>query len=490
MWGTLLSIAALAALPLSPAPGAADGAMRVLLTYREGGGASERYSFPELSLVPLGGEVEVLSGRGRASLRPVVTLFPGKPILLRPQGEGGVLLFEGLRFELGPHLLLRPADPARPVLFHLPQRPPYPGWLWLEARPGGFWVVNQVGLEEYLRRVLPSEMPVHFHPEALKAQAVVARTYALARRQADSFWKRWWADVDDSVSEQAYNRTATHPASDAAVEATRGQVLTFRGAPIQSFFFSTSPGFTASIEEVWPERPATPYLRARPQAQPPSAAIRSEAQAVAFFQNWNPRGFYDAASPFWRWRLSLSREELESLLARTLLERARVAPQFVQTLEGPLSPGAPGFALGRLLQLRAAARSPGGYVTELEVRTSTGRYRVRRESNIRHLLRPDKALTGGGDVVLERWQGGPRLNFPLLPSAAFAIQEERDARGELQRVVLWGGGFGHGVGMSQFGALGLAQQGQNYRRILEHFYPGARLEVLRYATVASSAWGW
>jgi stage II sporulation protein D len=151
----------------------------------------------------------------------------------------------------------------------------------------------------------------------------------------------------------------------------------------------------------------------------------------------------------------------------------------VQTPEGPLSPGAPGFSLGTLQQLRVISRTSSGYVTELEIQSSTGRYRVQRESHIRSLLRPDKAFTGGRDVVLELWQGPPRLNFAALPSAAFALQEERDSLGRLRRLTFWGGGFGHGVGMSQYGALGLARQGYRYQKILEHFYPGAQLSLVR-----------
>jgi stage II sporulation protein D len=117
-------------------------------------------------------------------------------------------------------------------------------------------------------------------------------------------------------------------------------------------------------------------------------------------------------------------------------------------------------------------------VTELEILTSTGRYVVQRESNIRNLLRPNKTFTGGSDVVLERWQGEPRLNFPALPSAAFALQEERDASGTLLRLTFWGGGFGHGVGMSQFGANGLGKLGRSYIQILQHFYQGTEIATL------------
>lgn len=461
-----------------PAPSGQD--IRVLLSYQPGAASFEaKYLFPTLRLLPLGGSVQVSSGPDRANLRPVVTVFADKPLTFTPQNNRLVATFEGLTFALEGVVQLKPADPAQPVLYRLPNRmSEYPGELWLELRSNGLLVVNQVDYQDYLKGVLPSEMPPHFHPEALKAQAVAARTYALVRQQADTYWKQFGADVDDSSSEQVYNQTRRHPATDAAVEATRNQILTFEGRPIQSFFFSTSPGATASIEEVWMDRPPAPYLKGLSQTNPIRVSIESETEALAFFQNWNPEGFYDAPSPFWRWKLRLSREELEALLSRTLPERARRAPQFVQTPEGPLSPDAPGFELGTLQKIAVLKRTTGGYVTALEIQTSSGRYVVQRESHIRSLLRPDKAFTGRADVLLELWQGGPRLNFPSLPSAAFALQEERDERGNLLGLTFWGGGFGHGVGMSQYGALGLARRGYGYREILEHFYPGTTLTTL------------
>lgn len=474
LWATLV--------PPRPQPPPPEPEVRVLLSYGEREGF-DRYLFPELGVAAVGGPLQVLSGPSRSQLRPVVTLHSERPLLIRKRQGMVVAYFEGLQFDLAPFVRLRPADPAQPVSFQLllpnSSRPAYPGELWIEARAEGFLLVNQVGLESYLKRVLPSEMPPSFPPEALKAQAVAARTYAHTRRQAEGFWKRFGADMSDSVSEQAYNAAPPRPASDRAVEETRGQVLTFSGAPIQAFYFSTSPGSTAGIEEVWPERAPLPYLRPRPQGLSSAGRLEHEAEAQAFFQNWNPAGFLDAGSPFWRWRVRFSRLDLERLLARTLPERARVAPEHVETLEGSPPPDAPGFTLGQLREMAVLRRGRGGYVSALQITTSTGRYVVWRESHIRALLRPSKEFTGGQDVLLELWQGPPRLNFPLLPSAAFALVEERDPQGNLLYLTLWGGGLGHGVGMSQYGALGLAQRGYSYRQILEHFYPGSRLEAIR-----------
>ncbi len=467
-----------------PTQGQGTHSIRVLLSYQAGATSfEERYLFPSLSLVPQGGSVQIASGPRRENLRPIVTFFPNRPLTFSSKNGRLVVVFEGLVFPLEAVVQLKPAEAKTSLRYRLlwpsGQALEYPGELWLESRGDGLLVVNAVELQTYLKRVLPSEMPAHFHLEALKAQAVAARTYAYTRQQAQSFWKRFGADLDDSTSEQAYNQTRPHPTADAAVDSTLGQILAYRNTPIQSFYFSTSPGATASIEEVWMDRPATPYLKGRPQSHAAPVSIGTEAEALAFFQNWNPQGFFDAESPFWRWKISLSREELEALLSRTLPERAQAAPAFVQSRGGSPLLSEEGFVLGRLQQIRVIRRSPGGYVGELEIQTSSGHYRVQRESHIRQLLRPDRAFTGGKDVVLERWQGEPLLNFPTLPSAAFALEEKRDATSQLLGLTLWGGGLGHGVGMSQYGAQGLARRGWNYRQILRHFYPGSAIASLR-----------
>ncbi|WP_297563988.1 hypothetical protein [Meiothermus sp.] len=96
---------------------------------------------------------------------------------------------------------------------------------------------------------------------------------------------------------------------------------------------------------------------------------------------------------------------------------------------------------------------------------------------MRNLIRPDKRYTGDPDVMLERFNGVLSPNFPVLPSAAFAWEEEREGN-NLQRLTFWGGGYVYGVDMSQYSALGLAKAGKAHREILEHFYSGAALTVL------------
>src|SRR4051794_2785079 len=144
-------------------------------------------------------------------------------------------------------LLFQPGSSAL-QLKHL-----YRGSVQVDVVGGKLRAINFVGLEQYLYGVVPSEMPYTWHPEALKAQAVVARSYALATRRSGAF------DLYPDTRSQVYlGLEHERPSTNAAVDATAGQVVLYEGAVAKTFFFSTSGGRTASAEDVWGT--AVPYL--------------------------------------------------------------------------------------------------------------------------------------------------------------------------------------------------------------------------------------
>ncbi len=160
----------------------------------------------------------------------------------------------------------------------------YRGALMLHPGSGGLSAINDVGLEDYLRGVVPSEMPSAWSEEALKAQSVAARSYALATARTTGLFDQY----PDQRSQVYKGVGGEAPESDAAVEATRGEVLFHRGSIAITFFFSTSGGRTESSANAF-DRQAHPYLRS--VADP-----------------------YDRISPHFRWSLSLGREEMERRL--------------------------------------------------------------------------------------------------------------------------------------------------------------------------------
>src|SRR5207244_1865034 len=153
----------------------------------------------------------------------------------------------------------------------------YRGAIQLDAAGGKLRAINLVGLEQYLYGVVPSEMPYTWAPEALKAQAVAARSYALATKRAGAF------DVYKDTRSQVYlGLDHEKPSSNAAVDATAGKVLLYDGAVAKTFFFSTSGGRTASAEDVWGT--AVPYL----------VSVPDPYDTISPYHTWGPFPFTGA----------------------------------------------------------------------------------------------------------------------------------------------------------------------------------------------------
>ena len=309
-----------------------------------------------------------------------------------------------------PHALLRakPNEPAAGVTLDGRR---YRGELALyRVDPHGLVAVNELPLEEYLLGVVPLEIGPREpdEMEAVKAQAVAARTYAvrhLGRRDSLGF------DVFGDVEDQVYGgREAERTQSSRAVEATAGEILVWEGTPARAYYHSTGGGHTAKVSDVW-ELPDAPYLRRVSDGRPEG-------------------GDFCAISPRYAWEESWSGDELAAAVA------AGVERQFgISAAPGPVT------------DVRVLARAPHGRVTELEVRTEGGRWVVRK-NDIRFFLRtPD---------------GRP------LRSTRFEVA----GRGPDGGLSLRGRGYGHGIGMCQWGAIGRSRAGHSYREILSHYYPG------------------
>ncbi len=303
----------------------------------------------------------------------------------------------------------------------------YPGeMLILRGRDGRLTLVNIVDLESYLRGVVPWEIgrPGPESLEAVKAQAIAARSYTVAhlgRRKQLGF------DLWDGVGDQVYRGlSGTNELTDRAVRQTRGKVMRYEGRVVQAYYCSTCGGHTASIQDVWP-RPAVPYLQGvRDAPRDESAWCR--------------------LSPHFRWTVAWSAHQLGDIIRRWLPAEVDevLSSKDIGVLEG----------------LEVVERDTSGRVHRLRVVTDRGQWEVQGD-RIRWLLRP---ATG---------------RFPILRSTLFTLQEYRDDEGHLIGVRLQGGGFGHGVGMCQSGALAMAQAGRDARQILEHYYRGVRIESLK-----------
>lgn len=288
---------------------------------------------------------------------------------------------------------------------------------------GGLTLVNELPLEDYLRGVLPEEIgtPPETDFEAVKAQAVAARSYTLSYlgRRADLGFDLW-ATVEDQV----YGGTARENAqSNRAVEATRGEILLAEDAPIRALYSSACGGRTSNVEDVWPW-PWTSYLR-----------------SVRDAEDRRLQGYCSLSSNY-RWREEWS---VDGFVA-TLRKYAPAEGASTNALEG------------QLLDVRVASRSRSGRVAELVVETTGGACVLHGDRTRWALRRP------GGEAILR--------------SSFFKIGILRAADGAPLKVVASGGGNGHGIGMCQWGAMGMARAGIGYREILRHYYKSAKITHL------------
>lgn len=342
----------------------------------------------------------------------------------------------------------------------------YEGVLELERRgENSFSIINELPMERYLLGVVPHEMPTGFGQTALEAQAITARSYAYNQFYGNTYCG-YGAHVTDTTSSQVYLGYEKNETAEAAVKATEGLcAVTEEGTVAQTYFYSTSCGFGAGSEEVWSKDGSfggtgKSYLQA--QAYGDFTAPQTEEEWLVFWQDWERNG-YDMDSPWYRWKVYFSCGQLTEILEKTLKATSNCI------VEGNPSD------LGRLQGMTVTRRGEGGIAMELKLTFEKGTATVKTENAIRKVLSPTK-LTIGEPIYLQRKDGDSLTGNTMLPSGFFAIKEMRNQEGKLTGIALYGGGNGHGVGLSQYGAKGLAEEGKSSSQIIEYYFPGTRVE--------------
>ena len=354
----------------------------------------------------------------------------------------------------------------------------YFGTVELERRQDGISVINELPLETYLRGVVPHEIPVDFGETALQAQAITARSYAYNQFYANSYCG-YGAHLADTVASQVYLGADTAELSDAAIKATEGKCLTAGNEVVTTYFYSTSCGYGADAKEVWSANgtfteESKPYLTGGTHGIS-TENPDTEEEWLAFWQDWEIEG-YDDASPWYRWKTYFGAGQLTEITGAKLKEAAKSHPAHVEVLQedGSWKAQTP-EDLGRLTGISVAKRGESGVMEVLRLDYEKGSVQVKTEYTIRQVLSPTK-MTIGDPIYLQRKDGESLTGNTILPSGFFAVKEMKNAEGKLTGVALYGGGNGHGVGMSQYGAKGMAEEGKTAEEILEHYYTGTTVQ--------------
>jgi SpoIID/LytB domain protein len=301
----------------------------------------------------------------------------------------------------------------------------------IEFRPEktGITLINMLNIEEYLYGVIPAEMPASWPMEALKAQAIAARSYTLASLGESNrdVPKEKGFDLYGSVLSAAYRGVSGEArATTAAVDATRGMYLVAGGKPLKAYYSANHGGYSEDSRSVWG---TSTFNSAVPDKLLSSRSSPLSLDALARWIRERPRSYASMpnlhSSQAYRWEKWVAAEEIRSRNA------------------------ADGNKLGEILQVLSRGRGISGRINEVEIRGTQGKIRIK------------------GDKIRSRL-GGLRSNL-------FTIRSKLGKNGRPEYFIFQGAGWGHGVGLDQSGAAGMAQAGFTTAQILQHYYPLATL---------------
>lgn len=317
----------------------------------------------------------------------------------------------------------------------------YAGKLRLQPNAyGSYTLVNQVSIETYLRGVVPHEIGQNAPYGAVEAQTIIARTYALRNL------RRFVADDYELCADthcQVYKGlTDTFPLADQAIAATKGKVLTYNNELVDALYSSTTGGVTAPFEDIW-NGAERPYLKA--VIDSPNLVWNLAQKSLADEQNFRQfmnlkQGFNETGRSTFRWRYNSTLEDMT---------------QFLQKYFKKTNPALANFT--KIVQMQVVKRSSSGRILKLAVQTDQG--------------------------VIEIDKNEVRSAFEAPLSTLFYLEPILDANKILKGYTFVGGGFGHGVGLSQYGSHNLAKLGWSGEQILSFYYPGTQLQPLNDSVV-------
>lgn len=392
-------------------------------------------------------------------------IAPGEHVVITPEDErfaAGTITAHATEEEIGICTITRALG-----------TPYYGGKIEITKSDQGLLLVNELPIESYLIKVVPSEMPSRYGLEAAKIQAVCARSYAI-RQIEQNACRAYGAHVDDSTAFQVYNNVLSQPVSLQAVQETEGEILVDEtGTLVPTYYFSTSCGYTTDITS-WNRGTSTPsYLTAKAVSQNREVLdLQNEGIFQEFIMDWS-RPAYEQGMVWYRWKYQCSLDSLTAMIQERLPSCVAQCPEMimVETEEG-VAPADSSLNIGSIVSMEAIQRNSGGILQELRIVGSSQNIRIYGQTAIRKLL-------GSPDQMYDNFseEGRSRGESELLPSGFFCMIPEY-TEDVITGYTFWGGGNGHGIGMSQNGAYAMTQQEMTYTEILQFFYNGCRIQKI------------
>lgn len=361
----------------------------------------------------------------------------------------------------------------------------YEGMIELKAtKPDKFNIINVLSMQSYLKGVVPNEMPISFGYEALRAQAVAARNYANRPNGAYANY-----DVCDSTACQVYyGANSRTEISDKAVDSTLGLYALYNNEIILALYSSTPGGITENYLDTFGNFiEDKPYLKSVKDSKDLKKLNEED-----FFKKAPPS--FDMNSPKYRWQKKFTRFELEDILSKTLAEQSKIGavePKFTSDCN-----------FYGLEDIKVLKRGESNKVLEIEVKSVSGNYTVKKELPIRRLLKSNGQILPSANFITEKEfdkkaekeeqetiEDKEEVIFKTekaedenktellskLEEGQKRIYRTRTGKRLPSEFIFFGAGFGHGVGMSQYGAGYLSSFGVDFENILKHYYTGINI---------------
>lgn len=300
-------------------------------------------------------------------------------------------------------------------------------------------VINSLPLEEYLYGVLPNEMPSIWPEEALKAQAVAARTYAVYNIMYNNKFKSLGFDVGCSTDSQVYKgKSSESPATNKAVDMTKGVLLMYDGVPVEAFFHSHSGGYTADMSDIY-------------SSSSPIFVGKEDPYSLGYTPAYD------------EWSLTFTGEDLLNKIMPTKGDIGRIKSiKITRSYTGRvLNIKINGMKGSTVMEKNEIRNALGLKSTLFDVETDSDVYIISSSGQVEKKMPQDLFITSGNSGV-NVYAGGNLYGLgndlmkeiPFYPSL----------------FIVTGSGYGHGIGLSQYGARGMADKGFDFSDILKYYY--------------------
>lgn len=345
-------------------------------------------------------------------------------------------------------------------------RPEYQGTIELALYDEGIAVINELDIEEYLKCVVPSEMPVSYGVNALKCQAVCARSYAYTQL-VNNYYGEYGAHVDDSVTFQVYNNTYRNADADTAVDETRGKAVYYDDEIVKTYYYSTSCGYSTDVCAWGSDDGSYPMYGAVHIGSGDYNVDMSNSAEFEHYIEETHDDDYDSGFALYRWNTTISAKDMSDNINSKLAYASGKSAVYIYNENKELVRGNIN-SVGNIQSIEVLQRGCGGVVKLLKLQGSEAECVIAGENTIRTVL-------GSRRAVINTLSG--EAHYDILPSAFIVVKPVYDNQDNntVSGYRIYGGGYGHGIGMSQ-NAVRRMSESMDYQEILKFFYKGVQIK--------------